>query len=65
MATLTQKQIERQDFVDNKVYELINALLPSSKQIDWDIEVIGNIRDVVYEEISRKGKGGHERRFYP
>lgn len=55
----------RQDFVDNKVYELINTLLPKSRQIDWDIEVIGNIRDSIYNEVSRKVNGVNERRFYP
>ncbi|KKS44086.1 MAG: hypothetical protein UV05_C0012G0015 [candidate division CPR1 bacterium GW2011_GWA2_42_17] len=62
---LSNKQTGRQDFVDNKVHELINALLPKTKQINWDIDVIANIRDNIYKEISRKVKGMNERRFYP
>ncbi len=62
---LTEKQIARQDFVDNKVYELINALLPKSKQLDWDIEIIAGVRDTIYDEVSRKVEGMNERRFYP
>ncbi len=29
---LTKRKIVRQDFVDNQIFELINNLLPSSKQ---------------------------------
>ena len=47
MVWLTKKQIERQDFVDNQIFELIQKLLPSSKQIDWDIEAIGAVRDAI------------------
>lgn len=65
MKKLTQKQIERQDFVDNQVFNLINALLPKSKQIDWDIAIIAGVRDSIYEEIARKVKGVSEERFYP
>ena len=45
--TLTKKQIERQDFVDNSIFELINDLLPSDKKIDWDIELIANVRETI------------------
>lgn len=51
MKTLTHKQISRQDFVDNKIYELLNALIAPAKKIDWDIETIGNIRDAIREEV--------------
>ena len=41
MAQLTEKQIKRQDFVDNEIFELIQRLAPSAK-IDWDIEMIAD-----------------------
>jgi hypothetical protein len=44
---LTNEQIERQDFVDNAIYRLIQELNPTELYIDWDIEIIGEIRDVV------------------
>jgi len=44
---LTKKQIERQDFVDNAIFDLLETLNPTSKQLDWDIEVIGEIRDKI------------------
>jgi len=62
---LTKQQLERQDFVDNKVFELINSLLPSSKHIDWDIELIGNVREALRKEISQKLKVMNEMQFYP
>lgn len=61
---LTKRQIARQDFVDEQVFNLINDLLPTSKQIEWDIEVIGNVREAVRQEIIGKHIMS-EKRFYP
>ena len=44
---LTQQQIERQDFVDNAILDLINEVNPSKTPIEWDVEKMGKIRDVV------------------
>ncbi len=44
--TLTDEQIKRQDFVDNRIFELIQELNPSQTEIDWDIEVVANIEPV-------------------
>lgn len=64
MKTFTKHQIKRQDFVDNQIFELIQKLLPPSKQIDWDIEAIGTIRDAIGEQIVDK-KLMSEMQFYP
>lgn len=48
---LTKTQIERQDFVDNKVNELIQSLLPEGGIFNWNIELIGNIRDLIEHEV--------------
>lgn len=64
MAQLTEKQIKRQDFVDNEVFELIRRLAPSAK-IKWDIEMIGNLRDAIQEQVVDKQKLTNEARFYP
>ena len=64
MAQLTKKQIKRQDFVDNEIFELIQRLMPSVK-IKWDIEVIGNIRDSMRIQIVDKQKLTSETKFYP
>lgn len=65
MIKLTKQQIERQDFVDNQIFELIRKLLPSSKKIDWDVEAIGAVRDAIREQIVNKQKLMSETQFYP
>jgi hypothetical protein len=65
MPQLTKQQIERQDFVDNQIFELMQKLLPSSKQIEWDIEAIGAIRDTVRRQIVNKQKLMSAAKFYP
>ena len=49
MKELTDKQIERQDFVDNAIFNLIQSLNTTDKAINWDIEMIGEVRDVTRE----------------
>ena len=61
---LTDKQLERQDFVDNAVFSLIQEINPTNKPIDWDIEMVGNVRDVVVGEIEKK-LGISEFEIYP
>lgn len=65
MNTLTKQQLNRQDFVDNQIFETINSLLPPSQQIEWDIEIIGNIRKLIYEEVKKKLGDANEKQFYP
>ena len=65
MTELTKQQIARQDFVDNQVFELINTLLPKSKQVNWDIEFIGVVRESIRKEIQKKVKSIDEKKFYP
>ena len=54
----------RQDFVDNAVFALIQKVNPTNRLIDWDIEMIGEIRDVLVCRISQK-TGVNERVIYP
>ncbi len=61
----TPRNIARQDFVDNKIFELVNELLPQHKKIDWDIEVIADVRDAVFSAVSEIVGGLGERKFYP
>lgn len=64
MAQLTERQIKRQDFVDNQIFELIQSILPPSKKMEWDIEIIGTVRDVIREQVCDKFSIS-EMRFYP
>jgi hypothetical protein len=61
---LTDKQLERQDFVDNAIFSLIQQLNPTNQVIDWDIEMIGNVRDVIVRELEKK-LGISEFEIYP
>jgi hypothetical protein len=61
---LNKKQIERQDFVDNSIYELLQSLNPTDKFIDWDIEMIAEIRDRIQYYITIKTNCS-EQDFYP
>ncbi len=65
MPKLTKPQIKRQDFVDNKVFELLQEFLPQSKTMQWDIEAIGAVRDAIREQIINKQKVMSEEQFYP
>jgi DNA polymerase sigma len=44
---MTKQQMERQDTVDNAIFSLIQEINPTDKEIDWNIELIGEIRDVL------------------
>ena len=61
---LTGQQIERQDFVDNAIFNLINELIPSGKEMEWDIDSIGEIRDSIQSQLVEKGFCT-EKEFYP
>lgn len=61
---LNIKQIERQDFVDNSIFELLKNLTPTGKDFDWDIEMIAAIRDIIQYHIIKKTKCS-EQEFYP
>jgi hypothetical protein len=65
MPNLTKQQIERQDFVDNQIFQLLQKLIPQVKHINWDIEVIGAVRDVIREQIVNNQKLMSEEEFYP
>ncbi|MDR2424147.1 MAG: hypothetical protein LBD59_05410 [Prevotellaceae bacterium] len=51
---MNKKQIKRQDFVDNSIFELLQALHPTDKEFDWDIEMIADVRDgIQYYRIEK------------
>jgi len=65
MENLNEDQIKRQDFVDNKIYELVNQLVPSEKKIGWNIEMIGDIRDTIQHWLVDRYRIVDEFGFYP
>ena len=51
---MTDEQLERQDFVDNAIFSLIREINPTTREISWNIEIIGNIRDAIVNELQEK-----------
>jgi hypothetical protein len=65
MKNFTEDQLKRQDFVDNQIYDLMKRLVPSKREIEWDIEMIGDIRDTIQHWLVDKYKIVDEFEFYP
>jgi hypothetical protein len=61
---LYKKQIERQNFVDNAIFDLLQMVNPTEKKIDWNIEIIANVRDTIQYYITQKTYCS-EQEFYP
>jgi len=65
MQNFTEDQINRQDFVDNEIYDLVKRLNPSTSEIEWNIEMIADIRDTIQHWLVDKYKIVDELEFYP
>lgn len=65
MKTLSEAQIKRQDIVDNAIYDLLNEVNPSQQKIEWDIEMIGEIRDLIQIWLVDRLAITDEKTFYP
>ena len=62
----TEKETQRQDIVDNAIQNLMVELAPwGVDDIEWDIEYIGEIRDVIQEFLVNKLHLMTEQEFYP
>jgi len=64
MRTLTKQQLERQDFVDNEIFELIQKFFPDGKQLEWNIEIIGEVRDAIENQLVER-EIISKKQFYP
>jgi len=65
MQNLSEEQIKRQDFVDNEIHDLVKRLIPTTREIDWDIEMIADIRDTIQHWLVDKHKIVDELEYYP
>lgn len=65
MAELTRNEINRQDYVDNSIYQLITQLNTTDKPIEWNIEMISEIRDVVSTWLVDNLEICKSNEFYP
>ena len=62
---LNRKQIERQDFVDNSIFELLNNVNPTLKNLEWNIEIISEVREVIRIYFENILYDFPEQDFYP
>ena len=65
MSKLIKQQIERQDFVDNEIFALLQKILSPLEKITWNIEMVGAVREVMRTQIVEKKKVMNEMQFYP
>jgi len=65
MNELSDDQIDRQDLVDNLIFELIQSIHPSVINISWNIDMIGDIRNCLKEWIVDRYELCDEQSFYP
>jgi len=71
MSKVTQQQNDRQEFVDNKIMAMIKDCLDAlvysktSPSFEWDIEVIEDIRDLVFTYVKKHNLPIDENDFYP
>lgn len=61
--SLTKRQIARQDTVDNAIHKLINDVHPGDTPIEWNMEYIGEVREVIQKVLEIHGVT--EMEFYP
>jgi len=61
----TNKQIDRQDLVDNAIFDLINDLNPSQEKIEWNITMISDARMVIENWLVHNLKVCTHTEFYP
>jgi hypothetical protein len=65
MNVINENQLERQDFVDNAINELVCNINPSQQEIEWNIELIGGIRDIICHLLVERLAIIDEMTFYP
>lgn len=62
---LSKKDFQRQDLVDNAIFNMLLEVIPPSKSIEWDMEVIASIREEVEYWIVEHLKFCTDYEFYP
>ena len=64
MKELTSLEISIQDYVDGVIFELIQSLNPTKQPTEWNIEMIGDIRDTIEDWVVDKPKMCTDGEFY-
>jgi DNA polymerase sigma len=63
--SLSDEQLKRQDLVDNEIYDLVKRLVPTKSEIEWNIEMIADIRDTIQHWLVVRYRIVDEIEFYP
>jgi len=61
----SKKELERQDFIDNSIMELINKVNPSDIKIRYDGHIVYKIREALIEVFTKDLELCTETAFYP
>ena len=64
MREFAKQELQRQDFVDNEVFELLERLAPADAHLQWDIELIGFIRAAIGRQLVER-RMIRANQFYP
>lgn len=54
--SLTNRETEQLDNVDNAIHNLLTDLVPGEAELEWDMAVIGEIRDTITEHFVKLGR---------
>lgn len=70
IARRNRRVLDRQDLVDNAIFTMLQAVTNDMSHTDspivsWDIELIGNVRDIVQQELCNKYPNLNWSGFYP
>jgi hypothetical protein len=65
MEMSEKQKIEQWDFVDNAIFGLITELNPTDTEIEWDMEHISAIREVLVDIYVNKLHLCSEDAIYP
>jgi len=61
----TKKELQRQDFIDNSIMELINKVNPTRLKISYDGHIVDKVREALIDVFTRDLNLCTERKFYP
>ena len=61
---MSDRECDRIDFVENEIYDLVNRLLPEGREVAWDLDMILNIKDAIWDNIEDKNVCT-EQEFFP
>lgn len=60
----TEQETDRQDRVDNAIFNAIEEITPIG-YLQWDMELIAEVREVIMDYVVNKKKWMTEQQFYP